>query len=422
MSQFLSGPYPSSYPSPTPPSSSPLVWFVLLLLPTFFYPPLIPHPQHAVSDPSIYLSRLLTGPSPGPALYHPAAAILGSRVSVPSPSPSPRLSYKSAPSLPVTVNERIASLFNQGSKKDEAKDMKDSKSKFWSGLGVAELVDWLTDIDNHNLLNAVRPSPGKKPGDIRKKIAEHDESTVKSKIQYARKQYLKAKDTMGSTGEGDSEDGKSRSSILEICPDYDRFHTVYSGSLSLNGPSPIQSTDAQVIDSDSDLEGIESDGSMGDTRSDEDTGNVPPNKGKRKDKGKEKVDEKKDSGSADWVDSIQRLCDLAATKNDRASSTPVDVQRQHGLLVAREEAFCRKEAAMSSRESSLCSREEALNKREALVVSKELELEKKKDKWEAKKKSWEAKKEDWEKDRLTLTMENTRLAAEISFIRSQQEK
>jgi hypothetical protein len=160
--------------------------------------------------------------------------------------------------------------------------MKDSKSKFWSGPGVAELVDWLTDIDNHNLLNAVRPSPGKKPGDIRKKIAEHvnsiagtswDESTVKSKIQYARRQYLKAKDTMGSTGEGDSEDGTLRSRILEICPDYDRFHAVYSGSLSLNGPPPIQSTDAQVIDSDSDLEDNESDGSMGDTRSDEDTDN-----------------------------------------------------------------------------------------------------------------------------------------------------
>jgi hypothetical protein len=61
-------------------------------------------------------------------------------------------------------------------------------------------------------------------------------------------------------------------------------------------------------------------------------------------------------------------------------------------------------------------------KREALVVSRELELEKKKDKWEAKKESWEAKKEDWEKDRLALTAENTRLATEISFIRSQQEK
>lgn len=39
--------------------------------------------------------------------------------------------------------------------------------------GMDVLVDWLTDIENHKLLNTVRPTAGRKPGNVRKLIAEH---------------------------------------------------------------------------------------------------------------------------------------------------------------------------------------------------------------------------------------------------------
>ncbi|KAF9398062.1 hypothetical protein BGX21_008213 [Mortierella sp. AD011] len=112
-------------------------------------------------------------------------------------------------------------------------------------------VDWLTDPDNHMRLNNPRPTSGKKPRDLYQEIADyvngiHDtdwtHETVKAKIQYAKKKYGEATTIIKKTGEGDTDKETLREKIRGICPDYERFHAVYSSSLSKNPPPPKQST------------------------------------------------------------------------------------------------------------------------------------------------------------------------------------
>lgn len=122
---------------------------------------------------------------------------------------------------------------------------------FWCSEGMGAFVDWITDPHNHEKLNKVRTVSGQKKTDIYEQIAEYvngiagtdwNQKIVKSKIDYAKKKYDAARDLAKTTGGGSTENlAELRKQMLELCPEYDRFHAIWGGSLSRNPPPPRES-------------------------------------------------------------------------------------------------------------------------------------------------------------------------------------
>ncbi|KAF9108900.1 hypothetical protein BGX27_008186 [Mortierella sp. AM989] len=121
------------------------------------------------------------------------------------------------------------------------------KKTFWNSKGMDAFVDWLTVPDNHMRLSNPRLTSGKKPRDLYLEIANYVNSihdtdwthvTVKSKIQYAKKKYEDAISLIKNTGEEGIDKEIIRKKARAICPDYERFHAVYSSSPSKDTPPP----------------------------------------------------------------------------------------------------------------------------------------------------------------------------------------
>ena len=108
----------------------------------------------------------------------------------------------------------------------------------------------MTDPDNPKTLNKkTEKIAGETTNEMLDKLrakikgdsgVEWTREQVKSKIQYAKKQYHKANDLRKATGEG-NDTATLRSRMLATCPYFDRFHAVYDDSLARNPPPPRQS-------------------------------------------------------------------------------------------------------------------------------------------------------------------------------------
>ncbi|KAF9943833.1 hypothetical protein BGZ65_000157, partial [Modicella reniformis] len=79
--------------------------------------------------------------------------------------------------------------------------------------------------------------------------ANWDKDTVKSKLQYTKKKYDKAKAIVTSTGQGNTETETLESQLLDICPFYHELDAVYSCSLARN-PRPERQYGGTVVDPD----------------------------------------------------------------------------------------------------------------------------------------------------------------------------
>ncbi|KAF9419838.1 hypothetical protein BGZ76_004195 [Entomortierella beljakovae] len=106
-------------------------------------------------------------------------------------------------------------------------------------------LDWITDPYTYNKLNNPRPTSGQRAVDLYNELAkavndkhgtDWDALAVKSKIQYSKKKYDAAREITKKTGEGDTDEETLRSKVLGICPDYDRFHAIWGGSIVRNPP------------------------------------------------------------------------------------------------------------------------------------------------------------------------------------------
>ncbi|KAF9190777.1 hypothetical protein BGZ50_009828 [Haplosporangium sp. Z 11] len=312
-----------------------------------------------------------------------------------SPSPSPRIQ-------PSIQSMKPKQEIQQPKKRRE-------KRSFWTAPGMNELVDWLTDFDNHKRLHAVRPVSGQRPVDVRKEIsayikercgAEMDEAQIKSKIQYAKKRYQEAKELTERTGEGDTESGTLRERMLELCPDYDRFHAIYAGNLALDPPAPIESTsnvEGHGFDESSESEGTDN----GDQLADDGVVEllVRPEKitsrrsKRRRKQGSEEAER--------MLASINEIKSLKRTLIEGAGS----VRDSHN----------------DEDRTELRRREEALTKREeSFQQSIALDKALLKSQWEAlirEKEQFEARKAEWEKKHEELISENARMKAELQYLK-----
>ncbi|ORZ18246.1 hypothetical protein BCR41DRAFT_44085 [Lobosporangium transversale] len=134
---------------------------------------------------------------------------------------------------------------------------------FWTADGMDAFVDWITDPHNYEKLQRVRTVSGQKKADVHTAIAEYvngvsgtdwTQKIVRNKIEYAKKKYDQAKALADQTGGGDTENlADLRRQMMEICPEYDRFHAVWGSSLARN-PPPLMQSCRRVIDDSSERE------------------------------------------------------------------------------------------------------------------------------------------------------------------------
>ncbi|KAF9997588.1 hypothetical protein BGZ79_008728 [Entomortierella chlamydospora] len=126
----------------------------------------------------------------------------------------------------------------------------DRETNFWKKKGMNVFLDWLLDPINNERLKNPKPIAGHKIGDLHKEIAKYvndccgtdwKPQQVKTKIQYAKDKYIKARDIPRKTGGGDTDDQTLKDRVLSECPEFDRFHAVYVGSVVLNPPPPKHS-------------------------------------------------------------------------------------------------------------------------------------------------------------------------------------
>ncbi|KAF9373790.1 hypothetical protein BGX21_004322 [Mortierella sp. AD011] len=240
---------------------------------------------------------------------------------------------------------------------------------------MSTLVDWLTDYENHKRLNNPRPVSGSKPIDLQREIAVHvnalngtewDEGHVKSKIQYARKKYQDAKTLANSTGEGDTDKTTLRKRMLELCPDYDRFHAVYSGTLTDDPPPPVQSSryaKGHAFDSDTNSDSTDSEvEASGSSNTENLTGNTSKRScatGVSRSRKAKKTRLQHEVNSSSLRKAIDDL-------RERSVSVPIQggtFGEDNISIGRREEAVRRREDNVSSREA-VAKREEAITMRE----------------------------------------------------------
>ncbi|KAF9200166.1 hypothetical protein BGZ59_003444 [Podila verticillata] len=243
----------------------------------------------------------------------------------------------------------------QSERQQEHQQTGSSSSQFWRNPGMKALIDWYTDYDNYKRLNAVRPTPGNKPIDVRKEIAaavnnaegtDWTEVTVKSKLQYVRKRYMEAKALkVSSTGEGTIGTVTLDSRVKEICPVYERLATVLSGSLVNNGPPPVQAGSKRGMTFDEDTEeGSDSEGEVSSSAAEvSQSATVPRSGNARSGAKRNKTD--------DLAEMITRLDSFRAVGNmDRRQHMDSDLidclRRQEDSLAVREDNLKKMQATL----------------------------------------------------------------------------
>ncbi|KAF9154798.1 hypothetical protein BGX20_004588, partial [Mortierella sp. AD010] len=319
-------------------------------------------PQQSVSGNS-YQPLLASSYQPPPNPSHSSAAVFYAAHHTPTAIPQQKNTQTEIVTLSPTPSPLLPSrAVSMQPAHDETKPdnlvTKESKKAFWTAPGMSTLVDWLTDYENHKRLNNPRPVSGSKPIDLQREIAVHvnalngtewDEGHVKSKIQYARKKYQDAKTLANSTGEGDTDKTTLRKRMLELCPDYDRFHAVYSGTLTDDPPPPVQSSryaKGHAFDSDTNSDSTDSEvEASGSSNTENLTGNTSK------------------SELATRSSSLRKAID---DLRERSVSVPIQggtFGEDNISIGRREEAVRRREDNVSSREA-VAKREEAITMRE----------------------------------------------------------
>ncbi|KAF9411040.1 hypothetical protein BGZ76_005400 [Entomortierella beljakovae] len=201
--------------------------------------------------------RTSTTASEAPVVKHPkkqmvrqvASELFTSRQNQSSQSSS--LIISKQPFEPAPTATQTQTIHKSSSKSAIPSSSKNENNQaFWTTKGMDAFIDWVTDPDNYLRLNNPRPTAGKKAVNIHLEIAKYVNGihetdwtgdTVESKLQYMKKKYSEARTILSSTRAGDTDETTLHDQVIAICPEYDRIHAVYGGSLLKNPPRPRQS-------------------------------------------------------------------------------------------------------------------------------------------------------------------------------------
>ncbi|KAF9096228.1 hypothetical protein BGX27_001143 [Mortierella sp. AM989] len=201
-------------------------------------------PNDIQSEPSLVTSTI---PMQTRRLL-PAFTPMQTRRLMPALTPSP------TSLLPVPQANQTSSAGSQpgpSRSTTPAQRPKSGPGSFWTAEGMNAFVDWMTDPHNYEKLKKVRTVAGQTKADIHEQIANHVNGiagtgwtvkVVKNKIDYAKKKYEQAKELASAAG-GSSIANlvELRKQMLEICPEYDRFHAVWGSSPVRNSLPPKES-------------------------------------------------------------------------------------------------------------------------------------------------------------------------------------
>lgn len=125
--------------------------------------------------------------------------------------------------------------------------------EYWKKPDVVAFVDWITDPDLFPRFKDPRGVAGKSKNEIYKEIAAYINATIKptkpldylaakSRYQVIKGKYDKARELLGVTGSGDTEDEALMDKIRAVCSPFERLHSVLKANLSTDGPEAYQSS------------------------------------------------------------------------------------------------------------------------------------------------------------------------------------
>ncbi|KAF9383876.1 hypothetical protein CPB97_006156 [Podila verticillata] len=137
---------------------------------------------------------------------------------------------------------------------EDVEDEKDEKvDKYWTGIGMNLFVPWMLDPETHEKLRNPHPISGCKQVNLFDELAKSvnekhrfegvdkwTSATVKSKVQYFKKKFDKARSIMTSTGEGNTGTEPLESKVKKVCPYYNELQAIYASNLSRNPVPPVQ--------------------------------------------------------------------------------------------------------------------------------------------------------------------------------------
>ncbi|KAG0029666.1 hypothetical protein BGZ81_003547 [Podila clonocystis] len=124
---------------------------------------------------------------------------------------------------------------------------------YWKKPDVVAFVDWITDPDLFPRFKDPRGVAGKSRNEIYKEIAAYinaivkptkplDYLAAKSRYQVIKGKYDKARELLGATGSGDTEDEALMDKIRAVCYPFERLHSVLNTNLSMDGLEAYQSS------------------------------------------------------------------------------------------------------------------------------------------------------------------------------------
>ncbi|KAF9406783.1 hypothetical protein BGZ76_006261, partial [Entomortierella beljakovae] len=276
---------------------------------------------------------------------HPAT-MLQSVSATPVPS-HPRLILQAPSSSNSGIGANTKSLETRSTR------TKGNGRDFWKAPGMDLFVEWMTDPENHAKLSKKRPVSGQKASDLHLVIANYvngiigtkwTKEIVKGKIQYTKQKYDEATRLKNITGGGETKDMDDlREKMLALCPDYDKFHEVWGGTLSRDPPPPVQtgsapkkdttgresSTEASDLgDDSSDDDGDDDDGD--DDDGDDDDGDDNDNNDKANSRLTHNV-EAEDAGAKNDQDQ-ERSKKRQKTTKSKGKAKPIDVNKTLSTL------------------------------------------------------------------------------------------
>ncbi|KAF9377149.1 hypothetical protein CPC16_011964 [Podila verticillata] len=162
-----------------------------------------------------------------------------------------------APSRPRRIASAVAIIdIDEPSTKDvpEINTKEANKElEYWKKPDVVAFIDWITDPELFPRFKDPRGVAGKSKNEIYKEIATYINATIKptkpldylaakSRYQVIKGKYDKARELLGVTGSGDTEDEALMDKIRAVCSPFERLHYVLKANLSMDGPEAYQSS------------------------------------------------------------------------------------------------------------------------------------------------------------------------------------
>ena len=170
-----------------------------------------------------------------------------SEKATPQRAPSKTRRITSAAAI-IDIDEPSAGDVSEVYAKDSSKEL-----DYWKKPDVVAFIDWITDPELFPRFKDPRGVAGKSKNEIYKEIAAHINATVKptklldflavkSRYQVIKGKYDKARELVGVTGSGNTEDEVLMNKVRAICPPFERLHAVLRTNLSMDGPEAYQSS------------------------------------------------------------------------------------------------------------------------------------------------------------------------------------